>query len=80
MYRKVLGELSELEIKALLPTLTLELSLVKVFCILSCDWPRDQQGTRKIMIAALIMIVTVANLYFYFLYPKKSATLDKKTN
>ena len=40
---KVLGELSELQIKALLPTLTLELSLVKVFFY----WPRNQQVTSK---------------------------------
>ena len=59
--------------RALLPTLTLGLSLVKVFCMLSCDWPRDQQGTSKITIAALIMIVTVANLYFYFLHSKNTS-------
>ena len=70
---KVLRELFELKIKALLPTLTLGLSLVKVFCMLSCDWPRDQQGTSKIMIAALLMIFTVANLYFYFLHPKNTS-------
>jgi len=72
---RLLGELIELQIKALLPTLTLGLSLVKVFSMLSCDWPRDQQGTSKIMIVhmALIMTVTVANLYFYFLYPRNTS-------
>ena len=71
--RKVLGELSELQIKALFPTLTLGLSLVKVFCMLSCDWPRDQQGTSKIKIAASIMIFMVASLYYYFLHPKNTS-------
>ena len=75
---KVLGELCELKIKALLPTLTLGLSLVKVFCMLSCDWPRYQQGTSKIMIAASIMIFTVANLYFYFLHPKNTSFFTKQ--
>ena len=70
------SELSELQIKALLPTLNLGLSLVKVFCMLSCDWSRDQQGTSKIMIAAVIMIVTVANSYVYFLYPYNTSYFE----
>ena len=76
LHTKVLGELCELKIKALLPTLTLGLSLVNVFCMLSCDWPRDQQGTSKIMIAAFIMIFTVANIYFTFYTQKTPATLE----
>ena len=71
---EVLGELSELQIKALLPILTLGLSLVKVFCMLSCDWPKEQQGTSKIMIAALIKIVTLLNFIFIFYTQKSPAT------
>jgi len=50
-FYKVLGELTELQINALLPTLTRTL-IGQSFCILSCDRPRDQQGTSKIRIAA----------------------------
>ena len=63
----ILGVLNGLQIKTLLPTLIvipLGLSLATVFCL----FPVIGQGTSKIMIAALIKVVTIADLYLYFLY------------
>ena len=42
--------MSGFQIKALLPTLIVDhlgLSLVKVFCMLSCDWPRNQARDQQ---------------------------------
>ena len=50
----------------------LGLSLIKVFWMLSCDWPRDQEGTGKIMIAELITIAIFT--YIFTFYTQKTTT------
>ena len=74
---KVVGVLRELQIKTMIgyndswSSRTL-IGRSNFICIFSC--PVIGQGARDEMNAAFTTIVTVANLYVYFLYPQNTTT------
>ena len=51
----------------------LGISMVNAMCMFTVHVHVISQGARDEMFAALILIFTAANLYFYFLYPQNTS-------